>query len=81
MQLHDIEKTSSGLVAVPKFIKELGIAPSTLWRWRKRGWIADPVDIAGRKYLTTEAIMEFRRRAKSGDFKAPNQPPTAITHS
>ena len=79
MQLHNIENTSAGLVAVPKFIKALGIAPSTLWRWRKRGWIADPIDIAGRKYLTTEAIAEFRRRAENGEFKAPNQPPPPIT--
>jgi len=81
MQVHDIENTSAGLVAVPKFIKALGIAPSTLWRWRKRGWIADPINIAGRKYLTTEAIAEFRRRAQSGEFKAPNQPPPPITHT
>jgi len=81
MQVHDIENTSAGLVAVPKFIKALGIAPSTLWRWRKRGWIADPINIAGRKYLTTEAISEFKRRAQEGEFAILSAPPQLITRT
>jgi len=39
----------------------------TAWRHRKKGWLKT-VNIAGRVYLTTEAIAEFERRAEAGEF-------------
>ena len=34
---------------------------------RKKGWLTT-VNIAGRQYLTDEAIAEFKRRSEAGEF-------------
>jgi hypothetical protein len=51
------------------------VSPCTAWRWRKKGWLKT-VNIAGRQYLTREAVDEFQRRAVGGEFaqvpKVPN---------
>jgi len=46
---------------------QIGVTACTLWRWRKKGWLKT-VNIAGRQYLTQEAIDEFHRRAVAGEF-------------
>ncbi len=70
-----------GPVAVRRWIRDIGISPSTFWRWRQRGWISEPVNIAGRLYLTIEQIDEFERRAKDGEFSIPSAPPPVITRT
>jgi hypothetical protein len=57
----------SGLRAWSKWLQSVGIDPVTGWRWRQRGWII-PTNIAGRLYVSAEAIAEFERRAGAGEF-------------
>jgi len=59
--------TVSDLVAYDKWLSELSIAPATGWRWRKRGWIPT-INIAGRVYVSRQAIAEFEHRAAAGEF-------------
>ena len=63
------------MVSLTVWLTQMGIAPCTAWRWRKRGWLRT-VNIAGRVYLTTEAIHEFTERAKRGDFAQRHTTPT-----
>lgn len=55
------------VMSLPAWLAQVGVAPCTAWRWRKRGWLRT-VNIAGRVYLTAEAIREFNERAERGDF-------------
>ena len=50
----------------------LGISSTTAWRWRRRGWI-EVITIAGRNYVSEDAIAAFERRAAAGEFLVPNQ--------
>jgi hypothetical protein len=47
---------------------------TTLWRWRELGWL-QTVNIAGRQYVTPEAVAEFKRRAADGDFAKVHKTP------
>ena len=49
---------------------------TTLWRWRKLGWLRT-VNIAGRQYVTNEALEEFNRRAAAGEFAREPKVPTS----
>ncbi len=54
------------------FAKGIGRTPVTIWRWQKLGWLDASVNIAGKPYLTREAICKFNTRAAAGEFaKAP----------
>jgi hypothetical protein len=65
----------SPLVSVATFCRGIGRTPITVWRWTKLGWLEKPVNIAGKPYLTREAIEKFTRRAAAGEFaKAPHAP-------
>ncbi len=61
------QDTVAPLKSLNKFAAELGKTPVTLWRWRQRGWLKT-INIAGRQYVTAEAIREFLARAESGEF-------------
>ena len=50
-----------------QILPEAGISPVTAWRWQRKGWLVT-VNIAGRPYLTSEAVANFLRRAEAGDF-------------
>jgi hypothetical protein len=63
------------LVSMRRFRAELGVVPSTCWRWIQRGWLSQPLNIAGRLYLTREQIAEFKERAARGEFAANIKPP------
>jgi len=52
----------------------VGVTQCTAWRWRKKGWLKT-VNVAGRQYLTQEAIDEFHRRASAGEFSQVNKVP------
>lgn len=52
--------------------KGLSISATTAWRWREAGWITT-VNINGRNYVTKEAVEEFERRAKAGEFAIENR--------
>lgn len=47
--------------------ESLGRSPTSMWRYRKRGWITT-VNIAGKLYITEGAIAEFEQRATDGEF-------------
>ena len=54
-------------LALDHFMAQSGWSPTTCWRARKRGWLKTIV-IAGRHYVTREAISEFNERAGRGEF-------------
>ena len=57
----------AAVISLSKWMENVGITPCTAWRWRKKGWLKT-INIAGRQYLTQEAIDEFNRRAVYGEF-------------
>ena len=67
MKTSEMPPLRSGLVALPRWCESIGLSPVTAWRFRKRGWLKT-VNIAGRVYLTDEAVHEFTRRAEAGEF-------------
>ena len=71
------QSPSTVLISLSNWSEQIGISPSTAWRWRKMGWIKT-VNIAGRQYLTTKSLKEFEERANRGEFsrerKLPNPP-------
>jgi transposase-like protein len=63
---------ASGLRAARAVCRDLGISDVTLWRWRRRGWIKT-VNISGKVYVDLESLVDFNRRAATGEFaKAPS---------
>jgi hypothetical protein len=53
--------------SLQKFLESIGRSRTTGYRWRQMGWLKC-VTIAGRPYVTREAISEFMRRAESGEL-------------
>lgn len=61
-------------LALDRFLCESGLSPVTAWRYRRKGWL-HTANIAGRHYVTREAISAFNRRAEAGEFsKLPRNP-------
>jgi predicted site-specific integrase-resolvase len=58
------------LVALRKWVRELGISDTTAWRWTRAGLI-HPINVAGKLYLSAEDIHAFASRAKAGEFARP----------
>jgi hypothetical protein len=63
------------LVSVATFARQIGRTPVTIWRWQKLGWLDPSINIAGKPYLTREAIEKFTRRAAAGEFSKPPHAP------
>jgi len=63
------------IISLSQWLQRVGVTACTAWRWRKKGWLKT-VNIAGRQYLTQEAIEEFHRRASAGEFSKVNKVPT-----
>lgn len=60
--------------------RQLNKSACTLWRWRKAGWLKT-VNIAGKVYVTPDALGEFLRRLEAGEFsRAPVTPPPRGAH-
>ena len=57
----------AAIISLAKWLEQVGVTPCTAWRWRRKGWLKT-VNIAGRQYLTQEAIDEFHHRAATGEF-------------
>ncbi len=55
------------IISLAQWLQQVGVTACTAWRWRKKGWLKT-VNIAGRQYLTQEAIDKFTQRAAAGDF-------------
>lgn len=63
------------LVSINIFARQIGRTPVTLWRWQKLGWLDASVNIAGKPYLTREAVERWNARARAGEFaRAPHAP-------
>jgi hypothetical protein len=58
------------LVPFNNWLRSIGRAPVTGWRWRKLGWI-HPIRISNRLYVTAEAVALFQQRAEAGEFAKP----------
>ena len=67
----------AAVVSLSRWLEQVGVTTFTAWRWRKRGWLKT-INIAGRQYLTQDAIDEFHRRASAGEFSQVNKVPTHI---
>ena len=65
-------------ISVTRFLSQSGISSVTFWRWEGRGLI-QTVRIAGRKYITADALREFNRCLSAGEFAGKTQNPSAIT--
>ena len=57
-----------------KWLDTVGRCTTTGHDWLKRGWIT-VININGKNYMTAEAIAEFWRRAKAGEFAKSIKPP------
>lgn len=69
------EPAAAAVISLSKWLEQVGVTPCTGWRWRKRGWLKT-INIAGRQYLTQEAIHEFHRRATGGEFAQHHKTPS-----
>lgn len=78
MERHNITSgcETPPLVSLAIFGRQIGRTPPTIWRWiHKNGWLDKPVNIAGKPYLTREAVERFTARATAGEFaRAPHAP-------
>ena len=54
-------------LSLDAFLRESGLSPATGWRYRRKGWL-ETIVIAGRHYITREAISRFNARAAAGEF-------------
>jgi hypothetical protein len=72
--------TAASLVAINIFARQAGLSPITLWRWRKNGWLRT-TNIAGRVYITSEDLAEFKRRAAAGEFEREHKVPRRLSVS
>ncbi len=66
---------TSGLVSFETWLREIDKTPATGWRWRQRGWI-ETVNIAGRLFVSREAIAEFEKRAAAGELSKVHKTPS-----
>jgi predicted site-specific integrase-resolvase len=67
--------SASAVVSLSKWLAQVGVTQITAWRWRRKGWLKI-VNIAGRVYLTQEAIDEFHRRVVAGEFAQEHKVPS-----
>jgi hypothetical protein len=67
------------IVALNNWLAQVGVAPVTAWRWRRKGWLKT-VNIMGRVYITDDALREFKRRAEAGEFAKEHKAPKRRGH-
>jgi len=67
------------MISLNKFLEQIGVTPTTGWRWRKRG-VLKTINIYGRLYISEEAIADFLRRANAGEFAVESKPGKKATH-
>ena len=76
MKLHTVQTNEAPpLISAATFARSIGRTSITVWRWQKLSWLDPFVNIAGKPYLTREAIERWNTRARAGEFaKAPHAP-------
>lgn len=57
-------------MALQAFCEKLAVSATTVWRWRRMGWL-ETVNIAGRPYVTREEVRRFNARVATGEFSRP----------
>ena len=70
------EAVTPPIQSLSQFCRASGISSITAWRFRRRGWL-QTTNIAGRQYVTREAVVEFKRRASAGEFAKVHTVPTS----
>jgi hypothetical protein len=74
------QQFTSNLVSYDKWLSDVGITPTTGWRWRKRGMIRT-VNIYGRLYVSRQQIADFELRAAAGELARENKIPARTGHA
>jgi hypothetical protein len=54
-------------MALSQFIEQTALSPTTVWRFRKKGFLRT-VNICGRHYVLRSEIARFNARAATGEF-------------
>ena len=70
----DVGAENAPIQSLQNFCRAASISPITAWRFRTRGWLVT-INIAGRQYVSSEAILEFKRRAEAGEFAKQHKTP------
>jgi predicted site-specific integrase-resolvase len=65
---------NSDMIALEKWLEEIGRTPTTAWRWRRKGFL-HVINICGRLYVSREEVARFMTRAASGEFALTRTPP------
>jgi hypothetical protein len=61
-------------MALSQFIEQSALSPTTIWRFRKKGFLRT-INICGRHYVLRSEIARFNARAVGGEFaKECNRP-------
>jgi hypothetical protein len=68
--------TAPALQRYDGWLASIPASSTTGWRWRKENKI-QTINIAGRQYITAEAIAEFLARAQAGEFAKEHKTPSA----
>jgi hypothetical protein len=62
-------------MALSQFIEQSALSPTTVWRFRKKGFLRT-INICGRHYVLRSEIARFNARALTGEFARPySRPP------
>jgi hypothetical protein len=62
-------------MALSQFIEQTALSPTTVWRFRKKGFLRT-INICGRHYILRSEIATFNARAASGEFATAYRQPT-----
>jgi hypothetical protein len=69
-----LEVDSQPPMALSQFIEQTALSPTTVWRFRKKGFLRT-LNICGRHYVLRSEIARFNARAVTGEFaRTYNQP-------
>jgi len=68
------ERKPAELTPFLTWLRRLEKSESTGERWVAKGWLLEPVNIGGIRYLTPENIDQFFRRARNGEFATVRNP-------
>src|SRR5690348_9068165 len=61
-------------MALSQFIQQSALSPTTIWRFRRKGFLRT-VNICGRHYVLRSEIARFNSRAAAGEFAKPFSQP------
>ena len=63
LEIEITESKRERYLSIKQACEMLGIDPSTLWRWRKRGYLA-PVEVGGKRKYRLSEIQEMINNGK-----------------